>query len=452
MRLSPTDLKKRIEKLEVVRRIRAHAWVGRLFLVGGALREIALGQTPNDYDLVLERPEDLTALEEIFGAESFLLGKKPTQTHRVVAEHSALDVTILEGDIEGDLYRRDFTINAMAYDLGRSVLVDPFGGFDDLERKRLCYPREETLKEDPLRMVKALRHLSALRGFTLDPRLKAAIGANRGMIRHTAVERIKYELDLILVSPNTYKGIKVMEETGLLFEIFPELLTLREMDREKDFRIEAFGHTLGGFKYVNRIRRWSIFTDGETRQAGYGLLFHDLGKPATFSYDEEKGRVHFFHHERHSRDIAARIMERLRFGTGEMKAILSLIENHMRLFLISGTEATEKATRRLVYKMEGLTPPLVFLTLLDLYGNSKGRESPSTRQVKSRCREALDGYDEWKRQPLPRIVTGRDLLALGFTEGPALGRVLREIREKQIAGEITERREALRFAASRRVD
>lgn len=221
MRLSPTGLKKRIEELEVIRRITAHAWAGRLFLVGGALRELALGQTPNDYDLVLERPEDLTALEGVFGAASFLLGKKPIQTHRIVAEHSALDVTMLEGDIEGDLRRRDFTINAMAYDLEKRVLVDPLGGFDDLERKRLRYPRAEALKEDPLRMVKALRHLSALRGFTLDPRLKAAIGANRRLIRRTAVERIKYEIDLMLVSPHACKGIEVMEETGLLFEIFP---------------------------------------------------------------------------------------------------------------------------------------------------------------------------------------------------------------------------------------
>ena len=450
MRLSPTGLKKRIEKLEVVRRIAGHGWAGRLFLVGGALRELSLGQTPNDYDLVLERPEDLATLEAIFGSASFVLGKKPIQTHRIVAQHCVLDVTTLEEDIEGDLYRRDFTINAMAYDLGRKVLVDPLRGFDDLEGKRLRCPRAETLEEDPLRMVKALRHLSALRDFTLDPKLKAAIRANRRMIRHTAAERIKYELDLMLVSPNTHKGIEVMEETGLLFEIFPELLSLQEMDREKGFRIEAFGHTVGGFSYVKRIRRWGAFSDEETRYAGYGLLFHDLGKPLTFSYDEEKGRVHFFYHERHSRDIAAKIMERLRFGTGEMKAILSLIENHMRIFLISGRDATEKATRRLVYKMEELTPPLVFLTLLDLYGNSKGRENPSTRQVKSRCRQVLDAYQEWRGHPLPRIVTGHDLLALGFEEGPALGRVLGEIREKQIAGEITQRAEALRFAASRR--
>ncbi len=139
-------------------------------------------------------------------------------------------------------------------------------------------------------------------------------------------------------------------------------------------------------------------------------------------------------------------MERLRFSSSETRAISALIENHMRLFLISNKEATEKATRRLVYRMEELTPSLVCLTLLDLYGSSKGRENASTRQVKKRCREVLAAYEEWKQAPLPRIVTGRDLMALGFAQGPALGRVLQEIREKQIAGEITDKEEAMQYA------
>jgi len=456
VRLSPAALKKRIEELEVMGRIATRTAAGpgragRLFLVGGALRELALGQVPKDYDFALERPEDLALLEEVFGAPSFVLGKKPIQTHRIVAGHLglSLDVTILEGDIEADLARRDFTVNAMAFDPEEGALFDPLGGLDDVARRVLRSPREGTLREDPLRMVKALRHLAALRGFRLDPGLKAAIGAQKGLIAGVAAERIKYELDLMLAAPGVHKGIEAMEETGLLFELFPELLSLQEMDREKGFRIEAFGHTVAGFRYVNRVRRWGPFDDAETRQAAYGLLFHDLGKPATYSYDQEKGRVHFFHHERHSRDMAGRIMERLRFGAAEMKAVLGIIESHMRIFLISGGGAAEKAVRRLVYKMEGLTPSLVFLTLLDLYGNSKGKEDRSTLEVKSRCREVLDAYEEWKREPLPRIVTGFDLLALGFEEGPGLGRVLREVRERQIAGEITEKEEALRFAASR---
>ncbi len=448
MGLSPASVKERIEKNDIVRKVGRHRFTGAVFLVGGALRELALGHTPNDYDFALERDEDLSAFEEILGGRGFLLGKKPISTHRIVAGDIAVDITVIEGSIEEDLHRRDLTINAIAYALGDRTIIDPLHGFKDMAERVLRYPRKESLREDPLRMVKAARHLAALRGFTLDPALRNAIEAHRTLIKKTAVERIKYELDLIMLSRNPYRGLKMMEETRLLFEIFPELLLLEEMDREKHLTPEALAHTIDGFRHVGKVRRFHPLMEKEAKHWGYGLLFHDLGKPRTFSCDEENGHIHFYHHERHSSDIAARIMERLKFSTSETRSVLSLIENHMRIFLISNREATEKATRRLVYKMEEATPSLVFLTLLDLYGNTKGKENASTLQVRNRCREVLAAFDEWRREPLPRIVTGHDLLALGFEQGPALGQVLQEIWEKQIAGEITKKAEALQYAAA----
>lgn len=446
MLLSIESLENRVRKLAVIRRMTGVGFAGRVLLVGGALRELALGQTAHDYDFALELTEDLKIFERIFGNGSFLLGKKPIQTHRIVGGDIAIDLTILEGAVEEDLLRRDFTMNAMAYDIGRGVVIDPLHGWDDLNGKVIRCPRKKAFKEDPLRMLKAIRHLTALRGFTLSPEVTAGITAQSGLIRETAAERIKYELDLIILSRNAHRGIETLARTGLLFEIFPELLPLQEMDKEKGLEPAALGHMLGGFKYTGRTSRFHPLDEKAAKHVGYAFLFHDLGKALTYSYDEEKGRVHFYYHERFSREIAAGIMERLRFSSSETRVISALIENHMRLFLISNKEASEKATRRLVYRMEELTPSLVCLTLLDLYGSSKGRENASTRQVKKRCREVLAAYEEWKQAPLPRIVTGRDLMALGFAQGPALGRVLQDIREKQIAGEITDKEEAMQYA------
>ena len=447
---SPIALRNRVRRLPIVRKIKGLDLAGKVFLVGGALRELALARLPNDYDFAIERASDLRAFEKVFGAHAFLLGKRPAQTHRIVAGDVTLDITMLQGGLEADLLRRDFTMNAMAYDIGRDVIIDPLHGREDLKDKVIRCPRETSLKEDPLRMLKAVRHFTALRGFAIAPEVAASIAVQRKLIRETAVERIKYELDLILLSRNVHRGIDALAGTGLLFEIFPELLPLREMDREKELEPAALGHTLGGFKYVGRVWRFQPLDERATKHVGYALLFHDLGKAQTYSCDEKKGRVHFFHHERFSGEIAATIMERLRFSVSETRAVSALIENHMRLFLISNKEASEKATRRLVYKMEELTPSLVCLTLLDLYGSSKGKENASTRQVRKRCREVLAVYEEWKRAPLLRIVTGRDLMALGFSEGPTLGRVLQEIREKQIAGEITNKEEALEYARKSR--
>jgi len=447
---SISSLEKSAGRLSIIRRMAGVRFAGKVYLVGGALRELAFGRTAKDYDFVVEQPEDLKAFEGIFGSRSFLLGKKPFQTFRIARGETVIDVTILDSGIEADLLRRDFTMNAMAFDLGRRALIDPLNGWEDMKKRIIRYPRKESLKDDPLRMVKAVRHLSMLRGFTIAPELAAAIAAERTLIRNAAKERVKYELDLILLSRDAHRGIEALAATGLLFEIFPELLSLQEMDKEKDLEPKALGHTLGGFKYAGRARRFFPLDEKAIKQVGYALLFHDLGKARTYSRDEEKGRVHFFHHERLSKEIAESIMERLRFSASETRAVSALIESHMRLFLISNEEASERATRRLVYKMEELTPSLVHLTLLDLYGSSKGKENGSTRGVRKRCREVLSAYEEWRQAPLPRIVTGHDLMALGFAEGPGLGHVLEEIREKQIAGEICRKEEALKYAAERR--
>lgn len=450
MLASIRSLERSLKRRPAIRRLAEAPFSGRVFLVGGALRELALGRDANDYDFALERVEDLSVFERAFGARSFLLGKKPIQTHRIVSPDIEIDLTILEAGIDKDLARRDFTMNAMAYDIEGGVVLDPLHGWDDLARGVIRYPREESFKEDPLRMLKAARHYTALNGFSIAPEVRASMARFRDLIRQTAAERIKYELDLIMGSRNAGRGIEVLASSGLLFELFPELLPMGRMDKEKNLDPASLGHTLGAFKYAGRIRRFHPLEEKEARQVAYALLFHDLGKPMTYSFDVEKGRVHFYYHERLSRQIAETIMERLKFGTSEARAILSLIENHMRLFLISNKEASDRATRRLVYRMEDLTPSLVSLTLFDLYGSSKGKENASTRQVRKRCREVLGAYEEWKKAPLPRIVTGTDLLALGFTEGPELGRLLKEIRERQIAGEITSKDEALQYALSER--
>jgi len=443
---SPIALGNRARSLTIVKKIKGLNLAGKVYLVGGALRELAFAHLPNDYDFAMEASSDLPSLEKVFGANAFLLGKRPAQTHRIVAGEITLDITLLQGSIDNDLLRRDFTINAMAYDVEGGSIIDPLQGWKDLREGVIRYPRKESLEEDPLRMVKAIRHLSTMKGFSLAPEVASAICANKAWIHRTAAERIKYEMDLILLAKHVHKGIEALRQTGLLFEIFPELRSLLQLDMEKTLEPQALGHTLGAYQYMGRVRRFHSLTDREARRVAWALLFHDLGKAHTFSYDKEKGQVHFLYHERASCEMASAIMARLRFGASEARAIVSLIENHMRLFLISNRNATDKATRRLVYKMEELTPSLVRLTLLDLYGSSKGRENASSRGVRKKCREVLAAHEQRLKAPLPRLVNGHDLMALGYAEGPDLGRMLQEIREKQIAGEINDREEALEHA------
>ena len=445
---TPADrLKESIKEQKTMQTLLTGSFYGEVYLVGGAIRELMLGNKPGDYDFALSDARDIKTFESIFHASSFILGKKPIQTHRIVIKDQALDITVLKGNIDEDLRRRDFTINAIAYNIRDNSITNTLQGIEDIHRGIIRYPDKNSITDDPLRMLKAVRHYTMLQDFTLDIDLAQSITELRHLINSVAPERVKYELDLILSSANVAAGMKKLEELGLLVEVFPELDPLKLLDKEQQFTLETFGHTIDGFGYLYKYGRRYNLDAREIRNVGYSLLFHDLGKADTFTYDEEKDAVHFFHHERFSRDIAQSIMERFKFSTQEMKDVLSLIENHMRIFLISNDESTEKALRRVVYKMGNLTPSLVTLTLCDLYGSSGGEKNASTQRVKKRCAEVIEMFAQWKRKPLPKLVTGGDLLLMGFPEGPLIGKCLNDIREKQVAGEIVTKEEAMKYAA-----
>ena len=444
--MSVDNLFKILKEQSIINEIARRVFAGKVFLVGGAIRELALNEAPKDYDFALLRHEDLSVLEHAFGGSAFLLGKKPIQTHRIVTQDTSLDVTFLTGTIEEDLARRDFTMNAIAYDIAEKRILDPHGGIRDIAARIIRYPNRKTLTDDPLRMLKAVRHFATLRNFLIDPDLTEAIRELKGLVHQVAPERIKYELDRIVTSENACPALRMLEQTGLLFEIFPDLYALKRLDQEKEFALETYGHTVDGFKFLPGYGSKYDLDEKSLRNVAYALLFHDLGKAHTFSRDDAKNVVHFFYHERFSRDLALSIMEKLRFSVLDMKTVVKLIENHMRIFLISNSGSTEKATRRLVYKVGDLTPSLVVLTLCDMYGSSGGQENESTLQVQKRCGDVMAAYEEWRKKPLPRLVTGYDLLALGFSEGPSIGKALEDIREKHIAGELAEREEALSYA------
>jgi tRNA nucleotidyltransferase/poly(A) polymerase len=182
---------------------------------------------------------------------------------------------------------------------------------------------------------------------------------------------------------------------------------------------------------------------------GYALIFHDLGKPRTFFFDKEKGVVHFFGHEKISMEISEKIMERLRFSHNQKRVILELIRHHMWIFLLCKDTPTLRATKRLILKMGDLTPSLILLTLCDMFGTTQGKRNETTDRVLEYSKELIKMYRDFMIEPPPKIIDGYDLISLGYEEGPFLGQVLREIREKQVTGEITDREQAIEYARER---
>ncbi|MCX7856863.1 MAG: HD domain-containing protein [Deltaproteobacteria bacterium] len=446
---SEHELTFKLRKLTLVKLLnRVKSW-GKIYLVGGAIRDLALGKTPKDYDFVVSDEKDIGSFEKILGRKSFVLGKKPNHAHRICSDLFTIDITILDGTIEDDLKRRDLTLNAMAYDLKDHTFVDILGGFKDLKSGILRFPSENVILSDPLRMLKTIRHFTYLKGFSLTDEVKMAIMRHRENIKVVPGERIKYELDLILGSHMAYEGFVMAKELGLLYEIFPEFYTLKSFDQETNLELKTLDHTLYGLRFLRKYNKVFKLKEKEFLCVGYALLFHDLGKPFTYTFDSNKKVVHFFGHEKVSMGLAESIMERLRFSHWEIRNVLELIKNHMWIFLLNKDTPTARATRRLIIKMGELTPSLVLLTLCDMFGTTEGRRNKVTRKIVRHLNEIMKTYREFIKEPPPKIVDGHDLLSIGYKEGPFLGEVLKEIKEKQLSSEIKTKEEALQYARNR---
>jgi len=446
MTLSIDEIKGKIRATRLLKGLKGKAIKGHAYLVGGSIRELCLSAIPKDYDFVLTHGEDIRVFEELAGNHSFVIGKKPLHTYRIVKDDINMDITVMDTTLDEDIKRRDFTINAMAYDIKNDALIDMVGGLDDIEKRVIRHIRKENLIDDPLRMLKAVRHFATLDDFKIHDGLMDAIFELKGHIKKVAQERIKYELDQIIASQRGFDAIKIMESTGLLFELFPELYELKKLDEEKRLKLETLGHTIDGFRYLTQYSSLYSVDKKGIQTVGYALLFHDLGKAQTFSYDEDKKAVHFYYHERFSEEMATAIMERMRFSSQEIKTIKTLIKNHMRIFLISSNDTTERAIRRVVFKMGELTPLLILLTISDMYGSSGGEDNESTEQVRAVCDGIFEGFKKWQDEPLPRLINGYDLMSIGFKEGPPVGRCLMEIQERQVSGEIRDRDDAIEYA------
>lgn len=423
-----------------------------LYLVGGTLRDLLLGLKRKDYDLAIPREQAaaISAIEEAFSFRFFRVGKEEEKsTFRIIRDGFSLDCTYLQGEsIDADLGRRDFTINAIAYGFREERFYWVREAIEDLEKRVIRAVSDRSIDQDLLRMLRAVRYATVLDRFRIEEDLKREIRSKAERITEVAAERIKTELDQILLSPRPDQGIRLLHETGLLFRLFPELRGLENLDQNAHHHLDVLPHV---FLVLEKMR-WACdwvrsnfgepaLSDGDRLALTYAALFHDIGKQDTYSRDGE-GKVHFIHHESFSAQAAERIMERLRFSNMLKFRVLRLVENHMRILNLSA-ETKENALRRLVHRMGNEAPLLVLLSLADKEA-SRGILSYQTDSVvEAHCLRVLQLHGQKEIVQPPRLISGHDVMALGYPPGPKVGQILSFVREKQIAGEIRTREEAL---------
>jgi tRNA nucleotidyltransferase/poly(A) polymerase len=361
----------------------------------------------------------------------------------------SMDLTFFQGEtLEEDLRRRDFNINAIAVSLRDETCHAIEGAFDDIEKKLIRSVSPHSIDQDPLRMLRAIRYLCTLEGFSIDIRLEQEISSKKDLIQHLPGERVKMELDRILLSPHPYLGIKSLYELGLLLVLMPELTGLENLGQNKHHHLNVLPHVLLMIEKIGWTEEWltqngkpvSMTLEGRLALY-YAALFHDLGKQDTYSQDE-KGRVHFYHHESLSCQRAAAIMERLRFSNSMKNRIISLIKHHMRILNLS-SETGESALKRLVNQMGENTPLLILHTLADKEASRGILSIQIDEIVEGHCLRLLQLFEQKEIVHPPPLISGHDVMAMGYPSGPKVGEILNFIREKQIEGEIKTSEEAL---------
>src|SRR4030043_1995116 len=216
-----------------------------LFLVGGYIRDLFVGtpgptheQRGKDYDFALpkEFSSFIPMMEGMLRLSFFKVGKeeRETLTYRVVHEDMSIDLTFLQGDsIDEDLLRRDFTINTVAFSLRDETFHQVEGAWEDMKRRLIRSVSKHSIDQDPLRMLRAIRHLCTLDGFVLDPTLKEEISQKKDLVWTLPGERLKMELDHILLSPRPAMGVRSLHESSLLLTLFPDLKGLEHLGQSK---------------------------------------------------------------------------------------------------------------------------------------------------------------------------------------------------------------------------
>jgi len=465
----------------------------KAYLVGGFVRDCLLRRDTSDIDIALPGPAlGLAQQMATRLGGTFVLLDEENQVARVVLPEAGwhLDFSALVGvDIEADLSRRDFTINAMAVNLeqavsGKAVLIDPWGGRLDLELGLIRMVRKDAFVQDPLRLLRAVRFAAEL-GFNIEPATEEMLHSQCQLISRVAGERIQEELCHLLSANCASHYLRYMDRLGLLLSIFPELASARGFEQPKEHFWDVLQHSLstvealeflfrdGSWEYVKvdllELIPWSTSLAEHFREEVGGghqsrvllklaALLHDVAKPQTRTI-EDTGRIRFLGHSKQGASLAAEILKRLRFSSREIKLVESVIEHHLRPGQMRGEGLP---TRRAIYRYfrdagEAAVDTL-FISLADhLASRGPGLDVEQWKEHNHLVSYVLEERErEAELVRPPKLISGHDLMQFfGLQPGPELGHILEAVREAQAAGEVTSREEALSLVGrwlSRRQD
>jgi poly(A) polymerase len=454
------------------------------YLVGGFVRDQLLGRPNYDVDVAVDTDGLALArrLANGLGGDYHPLdserGTGRAILHRQDGRRLVVDVACFRGpDLEADLADRDFTINAMAVDVGNpEVTIDHHGGLQDLAAGLIRPVSKDSIRNDPLRALRAIRQAAEL-GFALAAETECLLRRDGPSLRQVSWERQRDELARLLHRADAAPWLCRLDDFGLLTVVLPELEPLRGETQPPPHHLDVLAHSLAAVQALETVVS-ALEADGTDRLVELGLqalaphadrvqvhlrqslaygrsrlislklaaLLHDTGKPGARSVDE--GRIRFLGHPRESARLTGDVLRRLRFSSSEVRLAVTIVRHHMRpLLLAEQTMVSARAVYRFFRDTgEGGVEVLIHALADHRATYAPGSEDQRWPSLVAVVVRMLDDY--WRRQaeriaPEP-LINGHDLLReFSLAPGPRIGELLEAVREAQVAGEVRSREEAL---------
>jgi len=445
-----------------------------VWIVGGAVRDAALGREVVDLDLAVSGDPALAAkaIAREGGGHSFELSAEFATWRAVAADDSwQIDLTALRGEtIEADLAERDFTVGAVAVPLDGGKPVDPHGGLADLDRRLLRVVSERSFAADPLRLLRAAR-LAAGLGLEVDASTIALARSEAMRAAETAGERQLVELRQLIGGIDPLRGLRLLDELALTAVVLPELEALRGVEQGPNHHLDVHGHTIAvlertleveaeleRFGGERAVELESLLTEPLADEISrgtalrFGALLHDIGKPATRT--EKGGFVTFIGHDRDGAEIVGALCRRLRASRTLTRHLQDLTLHHLRLgFMVREAPLPPRRVHEYLRATEPVGADVTLLTIADRLSARGSGPLASDEAVEAHlalAREMLAAALDWRRDGPPRPLVRGDELAieLGIPLGPEVGELLAGLEAAQYAGEISSWDEAVELARS----
>ncbi len=418
--------------LKIVHTLKQHGY--EAYFVGGCVRDLLRKKTPKDFDIATNAvPETITKyfsktipVGAKFGVMIVLEEGLPFEVATFRADQGYQDgrhpSKIRFTDAREDAIRRDFTVNGIFYDPLKKQVMDWVGGREDLKRKviRAIGDPQKRFREDKLRMLRAVRFASTL-GFKIERQTFLSIKKLASKISEVSQERVRDELVKMFTGPDPALALELLEKTGLLAEILPEIQKMKGVKQPRAFHPEGdvYRHTM---LLMRQLKNPPVVL-------AFGCLLHDVGKPPTF---QRKDRIRFNGHDRVGARMTQGILERLRFPNDLKDRIVACVEGHMRF---KDVKQMRQSTLKRFLQRETFETELVQhrIDCLASHGDLSNWRF-LTKKLKTLTSEEI--------RPKP-LLSGKDILALGYSEGPVIGKILRALYEEQLEKRLHSKEEAI---------